>query len=301
MSDETALPSFAVETGNITHRGGPPAADSSAAAVQLERRLALGGVGVYALPDRSGLLFKSRMMIDADGAHNAYHPTNNSLALDYLPNAGKPGNWWGVVTDTGKRDGKPIVQKAEDPCPGFHASPTSLCDSSKSRTDPRRYVNSAEVPYLALPKELVTHGVRLGDLAVVVRGTTGACCGAVFADGGPSGKLGEGSVALARALGVPSSAKNGGTGHRDIIYLVFPGSRIGWPLSLAQIAARTKQLFEEWGGMNQLHACFLDGNIKNALDEVLDREVFDSEPGERPSLDELGESDDSQFSDPARW
>ena len=37
---------------------------------------------------------------------------------DGIANTGHPGNWFGVVTDTGKTDGIPIVQGASDPCPG---------------------------------------------------------------------------------------------------------------------------------------------------------------------------------------
>jgi hypothetical protein len=63
-------------------------------------------------------------------------------------------------------------------------------------------------------------GAKLGDYAVVIRPETGAITYAVYADVGPAGKIGEGSIALTNALGVPSSAKTGGTGS-GIIYLVY--------------------------------------------------------------------------------
>src|ERR1700733_2204452 len=37
------------------------------------------------------------MMIDADGAPNAYGPGN--CGIDDLSNAGKPGHWWALATD----------------------------------------------------------------------------------------------------------------------------------------------------------------------------------------------------------
>lgn len=249
----------------------------------------IGNVGVYELPGHVGLLFKSRMMIDADGAPNAYHP-GGGQPLDYLGNAGKPGNWWGVITESGQRDGTPVVQKAGDPCPGYHVSATSLCDPSKRATDPRRYVNSDQVPYVALPKQMVERGVRLGDFAVVVRASTGAICHALFADGGPSGKLGEGSIALARALGIACSPKNGGTEKRDVIYLVFPGSRAGWPLTIEQINANASRLFTQWGGMEQLRACFAERDLSKPLDDFGERAFDDGGDPERPTLEELGES-----------
>lgn len=263
----------------------------------LEFQTRIGPIGVYSLPQRSGLLFKTRMNSDADGAPNAYHPTNNSIALDYLPNAGKPGNWWGVVTDTGKRDGKPVVQTERDPHPGYYVSATSLADGSKSRTNPLRSVNSEHVPYIALPKEIINAcGVRLGDLAIVVRGSSVALSCTIFADGGPSGKLGEGSVALAKALGIPSSAKNGGTAKRDVIYLVFPGSRSQEFLTRQQIETRARGLFEQWGGMGQLRACFENNDLSKPLEaELTDRDPLSREPEERPMLEELGESESGEI------
>lgn len=225
-------------------------------------RCTVGSTAVYVLPGRSGFLFRSKMAIDADGAPNAYHPSNSRLALDYLGNAGQPGSWFGVVTDSGSSDGTPVVQGADDPFPGFCVSPTSLHDKSKARTDPKRYVDSTQVPYIALPRELKDHGLQLGDLALVVHCKTGALCAAVFADIGPRGKLGEGSVALAQALGVPSSPKNGGTDRAEILYLAFPGSSLGWPVPLDRMAQRATALFEAWGGLDQLRACFVDASLR---------------------------------------
>ena len=51
--------------------------------------------------DRSAFFFEAGMHIDADGAYRAYHPIS-SKGLDYLANAGKPGNWWALVTDNRK-------------------------------------------------------------------------------------------------------------------------------------------------------------------------------------------------------
>src|SRR4051812_22059936 len=43
--------------------------------------------------------WSSGMQIDADGCPRAYHPKN--IGLDWLANAGEPGNWYGLVTDDG--------------------------------------------------------------------------------------------------------------------------------------------------------------------------------------------------------
>ena len=183
-------------------------------------------VGTYDVT-RAGiaLVWKAGMAIDADGAPNAYHPTPGT-GLDHLANAGKPGNWWGVVTDDGTAKGSPVVQGPDDPFPGYYVSPTSLVDKSKGLRDPKRYVDSTTIPYLALPPEVLvsklTGGARLGDYAAVIDGD-GDVAYAIVADVGPKGKLGEGSIALADALGIPSNPRRGGR-TSGLTYVVFAGS-----------------------------------------------------------------------------
>jgi hypothetical protein len=88
----------------------------------------------------------------------------NKSGLDYLANAGKPGNWWALVTDNGKSSGNPVVQSSSDPAPSFYISTTSLEDSSVGREDPRRYVNAEWINFFVLPGKLGL-GAKLGDLA----------------------------------------------------------------------------------------------------------------------------------------
>jgi hypothetical protein len=198
--------------------------------------------------------FKSSMAIDADGAPNAYHPSG-SQGLDDLANAGKPGDWWGLVTHDGTKTGVPVIQPPTAPAPGFYVSMTSLVNPSKQPADPHRYVDSTKIPYIALPRQLMRRaGIGLGDYAVVLNPATGKSSYAVFADVGPDNALGEGSIALATAIGVNPDARKGGTRLR-IFYLVFPASNVGWPKKLEQIEAKGKQLLEAWGGESLLSAC----------------------------------------------
>jgi hypothetical protein len=193
------------------------------------------------------------MAIDADGAPNAYHPQNKGL--DYLANAGKPGSWWGLVTDNGKPNGNPVVQGAKDPFPGYYISTTSLQDDTKKRTDPSRYVDSTKIPYLVLPNAAANRlSARLGDFGAVINAKNGRFSPAIFADIGPAGELGEGSIALAEALDIPSSAKRGGS-SRDVIYMVFPGSGNGKPRLNDEITAKATALLAAWGGIEKITAC----------------------------------------------
>lgn len=211
--------------------------------------------------------FVSGFAVDADGAYKAYHPRNRS-ALDSLDHAGHPGNWWALVTDNDETNGHPMLQGKSDPAPGYYISMTSLVDpGNPNRRDPRKYVNSAEIPYIALTPRGLKHA-RLGDFATVVNLRNGRVSGAIVADVTDPGTrapadagvpLGEGSIALARALGIDSNPRHGGIEHRHFIYLVYPGSGNGAPRSLPEIEQNSQRLFETWGGLNKLNDCVADG------------------------------------------
>jgi hypothetical protein len=198
-----------------------------------------------------GTLFEAGMMIDVDGGPHAYHPDGKS-GLDSLANAGKPGNWWELVTDNGKSDGNPVIQGSSDPAPGFYIALTSLQDVTKSREDPRRYVDSELFPYIDVPRQLSSSaGVRLGDFAVVLNTKNQKLCYAIVAGYGPANQIGIGSIALAKALEINANPKTGGAGD-GIIYKIFPGSATGWPKAIEEINAEGERLLKPWGGQQRL-------------------------------------------------
>lgn len=179
--------------------------------------------------DGQTVAWTSGLAVDADGSPFAYAPANSGLpALDALGNAGKPGQWWGLACDA---HGVPYVQGADDPAPGYYVSTTALVDGTKPDDDPRRYVDSQTVPYVSVPPELLHAGVRKGDLCEVVHGMQR--CMAIVADVGPRGKIGEGSIALATALGLPSSPRNGGVSC-GVSFKVLLGTAASppWPRDL---------------------------------------------------------------------
>lgn len=213
----------------------------------MEPALVVGGVPVFV--ENGVVRWTAGLAVDADGAPNAYAPPGSGLKpLDALANAGRPGNWWGIVTHTGRPDGIPIIQTASDPAPGYYVSTTSLIDRSRPRRDPRRYVDSTRVPYLAIPPEILRLGVKLGDVAHVAYKDRSSP--AVVADVGPRGKIGEGSIALAVALGLDGSPRRGGT-SAGVECAVFCGSSRGWPRTEADPAERV-DLAEQ---VEQLRPC----------------------------------------------
>jgi hypothetical protein len=81
---------------------------------------------------------------------------------------------------------------------------------------------------------------------MVINGRNGLWSAAIYADFGPRAKIGEGSIALAKAVGLNSNARHGGTESHCIIYVVFPHSGHGPLLSASTIQALGTQLFDAW-------------------------------------------------------
>jgi hypothetical protein len=194
------------------------------------------------------IYWQSGLAVDADGSPKAYNHVS-ALGLDNLANAGipatpsHPARWWGLLTDS---HGVALVQTAEDPAPGFYISTTALADDSRGWDDPRRFVDAESIPYIVIPHCLVGD-LYPGDFALVVNQTNGRRVGAIVADVGPSNEIGEGSIALANALGVPSDPRTGGASG-GILTIAFAGSRTNpkWPHSIIQINARVAGLVTQY-------------------------------------------------------
>jgi hypothetical protein len=188
-------------------------------------------------------VFIAGMAIDVDGSPRAYGPPGGAVQpLDDIRNAGHRGNWWGIAVD---ENDEPYVQGPNDPAPGFYVSTTALVDRTRATRDPRRYVDAEHIPYVVIPPELQKLGVRIGDLAMVEY--AGARAPAIVADIGPSNHYGEGSMALAKQLGIPSSPRHGGVGG-DVRYIIFEGSAgtPPWPRDVLEFQADAARRYAAW-------------------------------------------------------
>jgi hypothetical protein len=220
----------------------------------------VGVVPIHSTARERAIFFKTLMTVDADGCPNAYAPAGSGLrTLDRLGNAGYRRNWWGLVTDTGEDDGEPVVQGPHDPFPGFYVAKTPFQDRTiKSRHDPRRYVDANRINYIALPYYHlrdhleVTRRPSYGDISAIYYG--GRLAYAIYADskGKGSTHIGEGSIALARALGINSSPFSGGTSERNVLHVIFPGSGNGRPRTQGEIDNIGWLEFDRWGGLSRL-------------------------------------------------
>jgi len=106
---------------------------------------------------------------------------------------------------------------------GIIASRTWYRHPGKPANDPAAYVDAEMVPYIVVPPLIIqtTAGVVRGCKARVTWHSKSVDC--VVADKGPSNKIGELSIAAARAIGLPSSPRNGGTDKPEILYELWPG------------------------------------------------------------------------------
>jgi hypothetical protein len=200
----------------------------------------------------NGVLFQAGLEIDADGAPNAYGPNNSGL--DFTANAKDGDSFVGVVTDA---SGKPVVQKTGE-FKGFYVSTTSLQAAGGDRSDPKTYVDATKIPYIVLPPQFAKQfSVALGDFAMVLNQKNGNFSSAIYADVGPRGKIGEGSVALAIALGLKSTSPRRGGVLDGIAFLVFPKSGLGPGKlrTLDEINTEGAKLFHDWGGSERIKAC----------------------------------------------
>jgi hypothetical protein len=203
----------------------------------------VGGVKVY--KDGAALLFKTGATINGDGSPHCYHK-DDSKALDYLANAGGPGNWWGVATDS---HGDPLVQSIEDHAPGYYVSTTALVNPSFPEHYQERYIDSERYPYIVVPGSFGS-GWKVGDVAFVLNEDTGDNMYAATCDVGPTDHIGEISMLLAHCLAMNPDPKKGGA-QSGIVYCVFPGSdpkyrpwRQKCPIAIDH--------FENWGGLSKL-------------------------------------------------
>lgn len=168
--------------------------------------------------------------IDADGANGqygkiaAYRKDNKGSEL--LANGGM-GIKDGKVIFT-KSWGRDIVLVGPDNQPlvlpsGIIPSRTWYRRIDKKIDDPAAYLDSETELYIVVPPMLVQ------GVSGIVRGCKCAATWkgkrvfGVAGDLGPRKKNGELSIAMARALGLPSSPRNGGSDVPDVLYEFWPG------------------------------------------------------------------------------
>jgi hypothetical protein len=231
--------------------------------------------------DRAAYFFATtHQRVDADGAPNAYHPSDvNGTAcpatgrgLDCPANAGYRSNsgsgntsWWRDVLVPDPNNNAVAYRQRSGPHAGFFVSQTSLRNVGfAGPRDPRSYVDAATVPYVVMPSTF--HSMAgtgtMGDIGFALHLDNGRSTPFVFGDAkGSAAHLGEASIAFWRALGGPNPNPRNGTGMPQgrVAYVVFPRSRLaanlGWPIDLDRLRAEATARLAQIGGIEALRLC----------------------------------------------
>lgn len=97
--------------------------------------------------------------------------------------------------------------------------------SETSLKNKGRSLNAEIDLFVVVPPVIIqrTKGVVLGSFCICHNQTNGMKARGVVGDIGPRAKLGEVSVAMARALGLSGSPLSGGTDAKVIEYTIYPG------------------------------------------------------------------------------
>jgi hypothetical protein len=240
------------------------------------------------------LTFVSQMMVNTDGAPDAYHPDDdgithlcNGLSIEIDGNCqwkaacmedyrkakeeGFKGPtklcFFAMVTD---REGVPLLQGENDPRPGYFISKTAFTQPGISSEKPQAYLDSHEIPYIVIPvnwnRGQGFEGIKLGDFAVVLRKSNRKISYTIVGDLGPNNKLGESSLNVHHALGNdPFMMRYGkrramrGVGPDDVVYMIFPGSRrTGEMITKDIIEAEGQKLLQQFGGEEWFVAQFAE-------------------------------------------
>lgn len=171
-------------------------------------------------PDNGGTYSRTgKVSIDYDGSPTAYHPSD-AVGDDYLQNAGRPGNWWGIVTNS---NGTPYVQPS-----GYYISTTSWVNPNvSSKFNQRRFVNAEVIPYVAMTSGDKAKGMAHGDFVLLTNTSSGAQIWSMICDyaGYRANPHAELSPEAARLLGI-SFTRNGVGSSSQVKQEFFKGSRI---------------------------------------------------------------------------
>ena len=167
---------------------------------------------------------------------------------------------WFAIASHPPKDGKyrPCIQTS-GPFAGFFVAQTSrAADPTKDICDPAHWISSTDIPYITLPgSRLKPKGVTPGDFALVHRKHQGVdrIVVAVAADTGNTNQVGEGSIALHKALGNEPADRLPNNIPAGVTTFVFPKRRAAQPISASTLAAERDALISAVGGETVVRSC----------------------------------------------
>lgn len=125
----------------------------------------------------------------------------------------------------------------------------------------RSYLIAEYDPFIVIPVNLLTDGgdsyaPKVGDYAVVIHGETIYPC--IVGDGGPTFKVGEASLRMAREINPNASPYSRPVSDLKVTYVVFPGSRDEkkGPPDLKLWKEKCETLLTEIGGLGEGYSLY---------------------------------------------
>lgn len=207
---------------------------------------------------RKAILLQADMDVDADGSDSDRLPIGSGVSTNFkpftsfkwakktkAPNPYLPATQSRLekVDDEYSAKGTSAERKRE--LKATRAALKSEIDTLKKFS----FLIGATDPYIVIPMGFASGaGGRIGDYAVVIAG--GKIYPAVVGDAGPSDKVGEASLRIAKEINTSSTAYNRPVSDLGVSYLIFPGTAdksLG-PPDLAMWGTRCQQLVDEIGG-----------------------------------------------------
>lgn len=180
--------------------------------------------------DQGRVFFLADGDIDADGA-NGQHGARAAYMVgdkgsEALSNGGMAMRSGRVVCVASWAKDIVLLDRANQPRVfpgGIIASTTWYRHRDKAIDDPSAYVDSETVPYIVVPSLIIQHTVGIVRGCKARVSLNGLAVNCVVADKGPRTKIGELSIAAARAIGVNPNPRTGGTNAPEILYELWPG------------------------------------------------------------------------------
>ena len=169
--------------------------------------------------------------------------------------------FYGVATSD-RHHHVPCV-RSKGPYAGYFVSTTKYTRPGfKDACDPRQYLDALRIPFIIVPRHrsFSAAGMNVGDLAIIADRAGNEKVLAMVGDLGPSWGLGEGSIAVAVALGSKrdTNLTRAALAHLakgEWLTLVLTKAQVAQDVSEESIRAQARQALASFGGAKRLAAC----------------------------------------------
>jgi hypothetical protein len=156
-----------------------------------------------------------------------------------------------------------------------------------SDLEARSYLIAEYDPFIVIPVNLLTahndpFAPKVGDYAVVIHGQTVYPC--IVGDGGPTFKVGEASLRMAKQINERASPYSRPVSDLKVTYLVFPGSREDekGPPDYPLWKQRCEELLKEVGGLGEGYELHEWEDLLAPEPEVVEPEIQEEAPVTAP-------------------